>query len=224
MGTWLIGAARRPCRRNGTVAKPTIGSATSSERLGKRRPERFVKISNPEEPHLDRFIRIVPPDGAAEILGVKLVGVTAENGNKRLFSLAFILLTLLIARGLRWLTAFLLRGRRDQRLAFQARQAIHLLTTGEMGEPALLEIERRYFVRRVEMTPKVYFRLTDNWLELTLRFIARDHGIRELKDAMSREILAALDDAGIGIASSTFEVVGLPPLGLERAPGTDGRG
>ena len=69
------------------------------------------------------------------------------------------------------------------------------------------------------MTPKVYFRLTDNWLELTVRFIARDHGIRELKDAMSREILAALDDAGIGIASATFEVVGLPPLRLERAPG-----
>ena len=75
-------------------------------------------------------------------------------------------------------------------------------------------MERRYFIRRVEMTPKVYLRLTDNWLELTVRFIARDHGTRELKDAMSREILAALDDAGIGIASSTFEVVGLPLSGL----------
>ena len=326
---------------------------------------------------MNQFIRIVPPNGAVEILGVKLVGVTAENGKKLLFSLAFILLTLLLARGLRWLTAILLRGRRDQRVAFWTRQAIHLVTTillltglisawfddptrlttalglitaglafalqkvvtavagyfvilqgrtfnvgdritmggvrgdvialgfiqttimemgqppavqnadpamwvrsrqytgrivtvsnaeifdepvynytrdfpyiweemtlpitytadraraerillevaarhtvliGDMGEPALVEMERRYFIRRVEMTPKVYFRLTDNWLELTVRFIARDHGTRELKDAMSREILAALDVAGIGIASSTFEIVGLPPVQLGRAP------
>lgn len=332
---------------------------------------------------MDRFIRIIPPNGAVEILGVKLVGVTAENGKKLLLSLVFILLTLLFARGFRWLTGLLLRGQRDQRVAFWTHQAIYLLTTilllmglvsawfddptrlttavglvtaglafalqrvitavagycvilqgrtfnvgdritmggvrgdvialrfiqttimemgqppsvqnadpamwvhsrqytgrivtvsnskifdepvynytrdfpyiweemtlpitytadraraerillevagrhtvpiGEMGEAELLEIERRYFIRRPEMTPKVYFRLTDNWLELTVRFIARDHGIRELKDAMSREILASLDDAGIGIASSTFEVVGLPPLRLERGSRTDDRG
>ena len=95
---------------------------------------------------------------------------------------------------------------------------------GELGEAELLEMERRYFIRRSEMTPKVYLRLTDNWLELTVRFIARDHDIRALKDAMSREILAALDDAGIGIASATFEVVGLPPLRLELAPRADVRG
>ncbi len=332
---------------------------------------------------MERFIRVVPPNGAVEILGVKLVGLTAENGMKLLFSLAFVVLTLLLARGLRWLIGSLLRGRRDVRVAFWARQAIHLLTTvllllglvsvwfddptrlttalglvtaglafalqkvvtslagyfvilrgrtfnvgdritmggvrgdvialgfiqttimemgqpppvqnadpamwvhsrqytgrivtvsnskvfdepvynytrefpyiweemtlpiayaadraraerillevagrhtvpiGELGEAALLEMERRYFIRRAEMTPKVYFRLTDNWLELTVRFIARDHGIRELKDAISREVLAALDDAGIGIASATFEIVGLPSLRLERTPRADGRG
>ncbi len=78
---------------------------------------------------MGHFIRIVPPNGAVEILGVKLVGVTAENGMKLLFSLAFVVLTLLLARGLRWLTGLLLRGRRDARVAFWARQAIHLVTT-----------------------------------------------------------------------------------------------
>ena len=29
---------------------------------------------------MNRLIRIVPPNGAVEILGIKLVGVTAENG------------------------------------------------------------------------------------------------------------------------------------------------
>ena len=51
-------------------------------------------------------------------------------------------------------------------------------------------------------------------LELSLRFVARDHGMRDLKDAMTREILAACDEAGIEIASATVELVGAPPLKL----------
>jgi hypothetical protein len=45
-----------------------------------------------------------------------------------------------------------------------------------------------------------------------VRFIASTHGIRRLKDAMSRDIIRALDEAKIGIASSTYDVVGMPPL------------
>ena len=41
------------------------------------------------------WIRLVGPNRAVEILGVKLVGVNAENGNKLVFSLLFILLVLL---------------------------------------------------------------------------------------------------------------------------------
>jgi len=61
----------------------------------------------------------------------------------------------------------------------------------------------------------VYCRLTDNWLELTVRFIAKDHGIRDQKNAMSREILQALNEAGLGIASATLEIVGQPPLQIK---------
>ncbi len=38
------------------------------------------------------------------------------------------------------------------------------------------------------------------------------HGIRDIKDAMSRDILTAFDAAGIGIASATYDIVGLPTL------------
>ena len=70
-------------------------------------------------------------------------------------------------------------------------------------------------MKSADMRPKVFFRLTDNWLELTVRFIAEEYGIRDLKDAMSRDILEALEEAGIGIASATFELVGLPALRVE---------
>ncbi len=93
----------------------------------------------------------------------------------------------------------------------------HTVRIEQMGQEALREMQRRYFLKPTEMDPKVYYRLTDNWLELTVRFIAEDRGIRGLKDAMSREILAALDEAGIGLASATFEIVGLPSVQLQRA-------
>lgn len=95
----------------------------------------------------------------------------------------------------------------------------HTLAIGELSDEALHEMQRRYAVKAADMKPKVYYRLTDNWLELTVRFIANDHGVRELKNRMSRDILKLLDEAGIGIASATFEIVGIPPLRVERAKG-----
>jgi hypothetical protein len=59
--------------------------------------------------------------------------------------------------------------------------------------------------------------LTDNRLELAIRFIGEDRGIRGVKEALSREILSEFERAGIGIASATFEVVGFPPLRIQSA-------
>jgi small-conductance mechanosensitive channel len=78
-------------------------------------------------------------------------------------------------------------------------------------------LRRRYFVEINAEEPHVYWRITDNWLELTVRFVCRPYDVRGLKDRMSRRILAAFDEAGIGIASTTYDVVGLPPLQIEGA-------
>jgi hypothetical protein len=48
-----------------------------------------------------------------------------------------------------------------------------------------------------------------------VRFLCRTHDIRGLKDRISREILSGFDEAKIGIASSTYDVVGFPPIRLE---------
>jgi small-conductance mechanosensitive channel len=90
------------------------------------------------------------------------------------------------------------------------------LKINELSEPAIRELERRFAMKRQEMVPKVYWRMTDNWLEMTVRFLAEDHGVRDLKDRMTRELLQELDAAHIGIASATVEIVGLPPLRINR--------
>ena len=88
----------------------------------------------------------------------------------------------------------------------------HTVKITEMSRESLNELKRRYFIQDAELQPRVYYRLTDNWIELSVRFIAKTHGIRELKNQMSRELLDELTKACIGIASGTYEVVGMPPL------------
>lgn len=55
-------------------------------------------------------------------------------------------------------------------------------------------------------------RSMDNWVELTVRFLCKDHDVRGLKDRIGREIIDNLDKAKIDIASGTYEIVGLPPV------------
>lgn len=80
------------------------------------------------------------------------------------------------------------------------------------SQPVRRALERRYFVDLDELTPRVFYRLTDNWLELSVRFIVADHAIRSAKDAISREVLRRFEAAGIELASATYEIVGAPTL------------
>jgi small-conductance mechanosensitive channel len=88
----------------------------------------------------------------------------------------------------------------------------HTVRFRDLEAAHIAELKRRYFLGEENPGPRVYWKLTDNWLEMTVRFVVPDHGVRGVKDAMSREVLAALNAAGIGIASATYEIVGAPAL------------
>lgn len=114
------------------------------------------------------------------------------------------------------------RERAEQILLSAAQK--HTVKVQELSEAQLNEMKRRYFMRSAEIHPRVYVRLTDNWVEMTIRLIVPDHGTREIKDAMSREILAELEKANIPIASSTMQISGIedgPAIGIKsiNAPG-----
>ncbi len=106
---------------------------------------------------------------------------------------------------------------------YKVEQVMLAAARNHAGEPsamaadAKVDMEKRFGVERLDLEPRVYMRITDNWLELTARFIVRTHLIRSVKDAMSREIIDTLDKAGIGIASATYDIVGLPPIDLRPA-------
>lgn len=86
----------------------------------------------------------------------------------------------------------------------------------EIEKSDIIELQRRYYVVKLEeFEPRVFYRMTDNWLELSVRFITEAHGVRSVKDRMSRDLLSAMDEAGLGVASATFELTRLPPLRVQ---------
>ena len=101
--------------------------------------------------------------------------------------------------------------RRAERFCSMRRSGTHQRLQ-DLGEEPLQELERRYMIKRAELEPRVYYRLTDNWCEMAVRFIVGTHDVRGVKDKMSRDIIDGLDAAGMGIASGTYEVVGMPEL------------
>lgn len=91
---------------------------------------------------------------------------------------------------------------------------------GDLGREARARMEKlrnRAVLADAHFEPAVFVRLTDNWIELSLRFVCKPHGIRELKDRISRRILERFTAQGLEIASSTFEVVGAPRLSVQIA-------
>jgi small-conductance mechanosensitive channel len=107
------------------------------------------------------------------------------------------------------------RGRAEAILLDAARR--YALDPATMSEEAASSLERRFDVRRLDFEPRVYYSLTSNYLELTVRFVFRDHGTRAVKDQMARTILDEFAAAGITIAAAALRI-------QDESPSSPGRG
>lgn len=105
------------------------------------------------------------------------------------------------------------KARAEQILLEAARR--HTKRTTEMSEECLKEMEQRYSLNRSDLEPRVFWRLTDNWLEMSVRFVTEDHGIRYVKDAMSRDVMKAFEQAGLSIASGTYAILEFPEVNVK---------
>ncbi len=94
----------------------------------------------------------------------------------------------------------------------------HAITSESLPRSEIDRLHDRYGLEVGEIDPQVYWRLSEGWLELTVRFLTPDHGIRSIKDQITRDILSGFEGADIAIASTSFEISALPPLRIERQP------
>jgi small-conductance mechanosensitive channel len=105
---------------------------------------------------------------------------------------------------------------RAERILLDAAER-YTLTVDRIGDAEVQRLKENFGIDVGQIDPQTFWRITDNWLEITIRFLAPDHGIRHIKDQMSREILTELDKARIGIASGTYAIVEVPPIKIEAA-------
>ncbi len=81
------------------------------------------------------------------------------------------------------------------------------------AEKEMSGIMNRYYLSKRNVEPAIYVRLTDNWINLSVRYIAMARERRVLQDRIYRRILQEVHDAeNITIASQT--------LGITHFPGT----
>ena len=106
------------------------------------------------------------------------------------------------------------RGRAEEVMIESARA--HAVVTSDIHSHELERLERRYGLDVGDIDPKVYWNIVEGWIELTVRFLVHDHGIREVKDAVTRDIIAGFEEAEINIATTSFEISAVAPLRIER--------
>lgn len=74
------------------------------------------------------------------------------------------------------------------------------------AQQAIREMLERYPVAATEVEPRVFARMTDNYMELSARFVVPVRTARSVKDELTRRVHEQLDEAGIAIASTTQDV------------------
>jgi hypothetical protein len=91
--------------------------------------------------------------------------------------------------------------------------------TAELQADAEAKLSRmidRYPLKDTKVEPTLYLAMTDNWIEMTLRFVVDAQERRRVKDQLHRDLLHHIqEEENITVASTTIEIVGFPTLQVD---------
>jgi small-conductance mechanosensitive channel len=92
-----------------------------------------------------------------------------------------------------------------------AEQILHeetnLISELQGAQEAIQSMLHRYPLGRTEIEPRVFVRATDNYLEMSARFIVPVRESRVRKDTLTRRVLERFEEAGIEVGTQTTEIV-----------------
>ena len=102
------------------------------------------------------------------------------------------------------------RRARETMLAHAEEYTAHLQ---EEAQARLQALMKRYPIHEQSVQPRLYVVMTDNWIELTLRYVVEARERRKVTGQLHHELLQHFEqEPAITVASATFEIVGFPPL------------
>jgi len=88
----------------------------------------------------------------------------------------------------------------------------------ELAKKQTSNMERKYFLSKGSMKAEVFVSLTDNWIELTARYVTPVRQRRTTRTRISQKILEDIEKSeNIKIASQTVDIVGFPEASLSRS-------
>jgi len=110
----------------------------------------------------------------------------------------------------------------DYKLSREIFQKVADEVTGDYArnaKSAWQEMVNKYRIEDAKVEPMVTIRVTDNWMEFTIRYIVDYKKRRMTKDILFTRIIEEIDktDGRVGIASTTLQLVDLPEFKVRLA-------
>jgi small-conductance mechanosensitive channel len=85
------------------------------------------------------------------------------------------------------------------------------------AEQSLSKLEEKYYLHRKVVEPAIFITLTDNWINLNIRYVTEVRERRRLKDKLNQMILREIGESDkIKIASTTVDIVGFPEVRINK--------
>lgn len=94
-------------------------------------------------------------------------------------------------------------------------EEVERASDSEGARHAMAQMTSRYPVPQQEVEPSVYVRMTDNWWEISGRFVVPIRTVRTTKSDLTKRVRERFDEAGIEISSATNEQVVRFPDGIK---------
>lgn len=86
-----------------------------------------------------------------------------------------------------------------------------------LAKNELVKMGGKYFIEPGDVEEKIYIKITDNWIDLRLRYVVNPHKRRLIRHLLNEKILEAFSqEEDIKIASVTMDIVGFPNIKIER--------
>jgi small-conductance mechanosensitive channel len=81
----------------------------------------------------------------------------------------------------------------------------------------LVSLGDKYFITQADVEDTIYTQITDNWVDMRLRYVVDPRKRRSIKHAINEKLLEAFQqESDIEIASASFDIVGFPDLTINK--------